>query len=262
MTTGNSTTPAGALVSAQSSAPFDYSEMPLADRAGLQQAADRLRSKIEALHGMMRDAEARVNRDAAAIGAELLRVKARLPHGTFTAWCRAELALEPRSSQNYMRAADAVQAAPDAIRETVSRLPQRTLYALGAAPSPIRDAVLDQLATGAVKPDDVKATLDAAGEAARAAAKAEKMTPEARRKNKLIARARVRREADRARQMERDKAAGEAERIARTEAARSLAKLLVSALDEAQRIRAAELLTASGWGLAEALKAELTGCAA
>jgi hypothetical protein len=114
--------------------PFDYGGLPLHDRTAMQLSAERIRDRLSS-----------IQRDILAIGAELLKVRSRVPHGTFHAWIAAELGITPRAAQNYMGAARLVRSAPEPARETVSLLPPATLYRL-AAPSTPKAVVAEVLA--------------------------------------------------------------------------------------------------------------------
>ena len=74
-------------------------------------------------------------------GCHLRWVKQRLPHGQFGAWLRAELGMSERTAQNWMRVATTFEGK----YETVSDLPQATVYRLAAKSTP--DAVREEVAS-------------------------------------------------------------------------------------------------------------------
>ena len=117
-------------------ATFDYGTLASDDAAALQQAAERIRSRIRTM-----------KQDAIAIGREILTVKDRLPHGALSGWVEAELGVTPRTAQNYMSAARVVDAMPEPARETVSLLPPATLYKLAAPSTPAE--VIQEIAEAA-----------------------------------------------------------------------------------------------------------------
>src|SRR4051812_15928346 len=80
------------------------------------------------------------------VGRDLTAIKERLEHGQFTAWVEAEFDLDLRTAENYMNAF---------LRfgdksETVSLLPQRTIYKLAAksTPASVREEVVSRLEAG------------------------------------------------------------------------------------------------------------------
>lgn len=80
------------------------------------------------------------------IGRHLLRAKAVLAHGKFTAWAETELGINARTGRNYMQAASFLEGKA----ETVAVLPPTVLYALSAptAPPEVVQAVVDAAAAG------------------------------------------------------------------------------------------------------------------
>jgi hypothetical protein len=147
-----------------SPAPFDYSRIAMPDACALRLAADKLTEKIGALNNSMHEAQRRVALAAADIGADLVKVKDRLPHGTFGGWCRSELGIEPRTAQNYMNAARLLGSLPPEARETISLLPPATIYALAAPglPDDIRAGVLTKVVAGEMAPSAARKAVQTA----------------------------------------------------------------------------------------------------
>ena len=187
---------------------FDYGAMELPERSAMQLSADRIRERLSSIH-----------RDFLAIGAELMRVKERVPHGTFTAWVEAELGMTPRSAQNYMAAAALVQSMPEPARETVSLLPPTTLYKL-AAPSTPKEVVAEVVQAaeaGALPPTTaIVQRIDEAAREAREVKAAQKAKPGRTEDDakKIIAKRRAAQAAQRERmRQEETKAREERERV-------------------------------------------------
>jgi hypothetical protein len=123
---GRVTTPL--IVSGAEKNSFDYTILSpdMADeaRAAAGRIKDRLRTSTQ------------------EIGRELLAIKAKLPHGTFSAWVTAEFGISDRMSQNYMNCAKFLVRKS----ETVSLLPPSALYALSAptaAPEVVKAVLAD-----------------------------------------------------------------------------------------------------------------------
>jgi hypothetical protein len=128
---------------------FDYEALPLADRAGMQIAAGRIKERL-----------AGITKDFAAIGRELSKVKARLPHGLFGDWCKAELGFTQRTAQNYMNAAAFLERLPEPICETVSLLPPGMIYQLASptAPQAVVSEIIEAAEAGTVlEPEKISA---------------------------------------------------------------------------------------------------------
>jgi hypothetical protein len=125
---------------------FDYSTLPADIGIEAQAAAVRIK---EHLRGAI-----------IGVGAELFRMKERLPHGEFGKWIKAEFALTERTAQNYMAAAELV-----AKYEIISVLKPTTIYQLAARATPesARQAVIEQLTAGQMIGNaQVKQAIDAA----------------------------------------------------------------------------------------------------
>src|SRR4051794_8079258 len=115
----------------QFDAGFNYADLPRDVAGEARAAADRIKQHMR---GAILE-----------VGAELLRIKARLPHGTFGKWLAVEFGLTERTAQNYMSAAELAREC-----ETVSVLRPKTLYLLAASSTPerVRQNVLDRLNKG------------------------------------------------------------------------------------------------------------------
>jgi hypothetical protein len=102
---------------------FDYNQLPadVADEA--RAIAERVRDKTRSMTLTILE-----------LGRDLMRVKARLGHGTFGLWLEAEFSGGARTAQNYMRAFEAF----GENCEIVSHLPPATVYALAAPSVPER----------------------------------------------------------------------------------------------------------------------------
>ena len=98
------------------------------------------------------DRHRRMRQDYIAIGERLLRAKAATEHGQFLRWVEAECPWTARTSQHYMQTAEAFAGKS----ETVSYLPGATIYALAAAPAPIRTAVLATIEAVQPTPEEVR----------------------------------------------------------------------------------------------------------
>jgi hypothetical protein len=84
------------------------------------------------------------------VGAALLKIQLRLPHGQFGKWLSAEFAMTERTARNYMAAAELVSKS-----ETVSVLRPKTLYLLASpsTPEPVKQAVIERFNSGERLPD-------------------------------------------------------------------------------------------------------------
>ncbi|MDQ6834487.1 MAG: DUF3102 domain-containing protein [Chloroflexota bacterium] len=75
--------------------PFDYQSLPPEDARTLRSSVPQIRA------GLKQTAQ-----NVVVIGQQLLAAKARLPHGQWLPWLRAEFALSERSAQSFMRVAE------------------------------------------------------------------------------------------------------------------------------------------------------------
>lgn len=181
---------------------FDYGTLDLPDRTAMQLAAERIRERLSSIQS-----------DFLAIGAELLKVKARVPHGTFGTWIEAELGITPRTALNYMGAARLVGSIPEPARETVSLLPPAALYKLAAPSTPqvVVDEMVRAAESGALPPPPVILNrIDEAAREAREVAQAQKAKPELSEAEAKEAIARRRKEQARRREKMRQRDAEEA----------------------------------------------------
>lgn len=163
--------------------------LPLAEPASAPVAFDYTAMDADAAREARAAVERYRGRSKAYVmdtGRDLLAIKARLEHGLFLLWIKAELGLEPRTAQNFMQAAERFEGKS----EIVSHLPPTVLYKLAApsTPEPVRAAVLKRIEAGETVQANaiVEEIREAKDEAARRA-KAEKeearraaLTPEQR----------------------------------------------------------------------------------
>lgn len=114
---------------------FDYTALDAETRIVVQQRTGEIKS-------LMR----RTAQDIIEIGLKLTEVKARLGHGSFGGWLKAEFEWSERTAQNFMRVADAFKSA------TVADLiAPKALYLLAAPSTPdaAREEALERAAAGA-----------------------------------------------------------------------------------------------------------------
>lgn len=142
---------------------FDYAQMPGDIAAEAQAVADRIRDRLNAA--------------IYDTGRDLLRIKDRLPHGSFGPWLKAEFGLSERTALNYMNAAKLV----DEKSATVADLPPGIVYQLAAPSAPLEvvEAIIHEAEAGTV-PDatEVRHRITEAREAQRQAAVKARKTPE------------------------------------------------------------------------------------
>lgn len=113
---------------------FDYTALDAETRIVVQQRTGEIKS-------LMR----RTAQDIIEIGLKLTEVKARLGHGSFGGWLKAEFEWSERTAQNFMRVADAFKSA------TVADLiAPKALYLLAAPSTPdeARAEALEQASAG------------------------------------------------------------------------------------------------------------------
>lgn len=206
---------------------FNYESLGSAEADAARAAAERIKSRLKA--GLIE------------VGLELIDIKAKIGHGAFGPWMKAEFGMDERTAQNYMRTATVFGDKS----EIVSVLPASTIYALAAKSTPetVRDDVVRQVAEGQrPKPAEIAETIRQAKQEERARQEAEreaerlaKMTDEERavheaglkrqRKNKK------RREDEAARQSAEWNTKQERERQAAQEAAEMVASRFGNDLD-------------------------------
>jgi hypothetical protein len=102
----------------------------------LAAVAERIRARLQ-----------RHVKDMVAIGADLLVVKAKLPHGEFGSWLDREFGLGVRTAQLYMRAAEWAEGKS----EIISQIPPPAIRLLSAptTPEPIQNEVVEAIRAGA-----------------------------------------------------------------------------------------------------------------
>jgi hypothetical protein len=238
------------LPAAPAARTFDYGSLELHHRTAMELAAARIR-----------DLRSSIQRGLLAIGAELLTVKDRVPHGAFGAWVAGELHITLRAAENYMAAARLVQSVPEPIRETVSLLPPTTLYKLAAPSTPkkVVEEVIQAAEGGAVPPlTTIRQRIDEAAREEREVAKVQKAKPgrteeEAK---KLVARRRADRARDRERQRQ-EQARVEAEREHAKAELKAIVARLVADHPEVMRQVEAVLGGPASWHLHSLLRAAL-----
>jgi hypothetical protein len=109
---------------------FDYSMLPAEIGREARAAAERIKQHMRTAF--------------LDVGAELARIKERLPHGRFAPWLQAEFGMTARTAQNYMAAA-----ALAAKYEIISLLPPTIIYASApTTPEPARQEIVDRLQRG------------------------------------------------------------------------------------------------------------------
>jgi Protein of unknown function (DUF3102) len=101
----------------------------------LDAVAERIRARLQ-----------RHVEDMVAIGADLLAVKAKLPHGEFGSWLDREFSMTRRTAQLYMRAAEWAEGKS----EIISQIPAQAIRLLSAptTPEPIQNEVVDAIRAG------------------------------------------------------------------------------------------------------------------
>ena len=100
-----------------------------------------------------------------AIGRELIAIMAKLSHGQWVSWLRAEFGMSVSTAERYIRVAEKL---PEKI-VTVTNLRPTTLYALSAksTPGPVREEIVARVESGKALSDKEIRRLVAQGEAAR-----------------------------------------------------------------------------------------------
>lgn len=100
---------------------YDYNTIPEEHREALRRSALTIKPRLK-----------RAAEDIFVIGRELMAVKMRLPHGTYTNWLDIEFGLSDRMAQRFMGVAERLGAKSDKL----SVLPPSTLYLLAAPSTP------------------------------------------------------------------------------------------------------------------------------
>lgn len=120
---------------------FDYNALDLEDKIVVQQ-------KTEEIKVLMR----RTAQDVFDIGQKLSEIKARLGHGHFGNWLKAEFEWSDRTAQNFIRVYESFKS------ENVSDLhfSQTALYVLAAAPEEARQEAIELAKEKAIPLSEVK----------------------------------------------------------------------------------------------------------
>lgn len=100
---------------------YDYSTVPEEHREALRRSALTIKPRLK-----------RAAEDLFVIGRELMAVKVRLPHGTYTNWLDVEFGLSDRMAQRFMNVSERLGPKSDKL----SVLPPSTLYLLAAPSTP------------------------------------------------------------------------------------------------------------------------------
>jgi hypothetical protein len=100
---------------------YDYNTVPEEHRDALRRSALTIKPRLK-----------RAAEDLFVIGRELMAVKARLPHGTYTDWLDIEFGLSDRMAQRFMSVSERLGPKSDKL----SVLPPSTLYLLAAPSTP------------------------------------------------------------------------------------------------------------------------------
>ena len=135
-------------------AAFDYDGLDPDARAFVQDRRDRVRVLGQ-----------RAADDIVAIGTALTEAKARLPHGRFDPWLRAEFDWSHQTARRFMRVAERFPQIAHGERFAVSAL---YLLAADATPSAVRERLVGEAAAGRhITAADVKHELSVARRDAR-----------------------------------------------------------------------------------------------
>ena len=133
---------------------FDYDGLEPDARAFVQDRRDRVRVLGQ-----------RAADDIVAIGTALTEAKARLPHGRFDPWLRAEFDWSHQTARRFMRVAERFPQIAHGERFAVSAL---YLLAADATPSAVRELLVGEAAAGRhITAADVKHELSVARRDAR-----------------------------------------------------------------------------------------------
>lgn len=116
---------------------FDYSGIDADYREEVQEAAIDIQASTR-----------KAQENILTVGERLAEVKALLPHGQFTEWCRVEFGMEPRTAQRMMSVAERFGGKSD----TVTLFSDSALYLLSAPSTPdiaVEVATREARSTGA-----------------------------------------------------------------------------------------------------------------
>jgi len=234
--------PALALIPKAEAAPAS----PPAPRADLPPG---LAAELGGIADLIKGLHRRVTGDVIEIGRLLNIVKAKLDHGQFGAFLSETLRIEPRTAQNYMRAASFAEGKG----ETVSLLPPSTIYLLASpsTPAEVSTEVMACLEQGkAMHPDLIHQMV----RQARNIAEPQRRRRDARanRRRRMQPAAVKRRE----REEERRRVEAQARREAGAKALAECLNVLLAPLSREDKVRLAALLNVQtvGWSLFEELR--------
>jgi len=206
-------------------ASFDYSKLDSETARIARHAAERVKAS-----------QKQVGKTLIAIGAELLKVKARLDHGSFGPWLQAEFNWDERTAQRYMGAAEAFGGKSD----TVSELPPTMIYALASPSTPpaVRDEIVRKLDSGErLDPATIRDSIAEARAKTRQEQSRSRLTPDEKRRAEA-------REKRAAKQEEKNQVRWITESKARTAALEKAAALIVATFGK-ELPALLELLTAA-----------------
>ena len=119
---------------------YNYASLKPEDAERLRKATGAIRACLDRAHHSIFE-----------IGGELTAIKDSLPYGVFGSWLKAEFNMTARTAQNYMSAYRLRQES-----ETVSVLPIKAVYALGAPGTPegIKSEILSRLEAKDIPTED------------------------------------------------------------------------------------------------------------
>jgi DUF3102 family protein len=208
---------------------FDYTQIDSALAAEARATAERIQNRIRTSYF--------------DTGRDLIAMKAKMPHGVFGAWIKAEFSLTDRTAENYMNAARLLEGKS----EMVSILPPAVVYAL-AAPSAspeVVDGVIEAARAGKVlSARDIKARLAEAAEADRRARIKAAITPEQAKKEREARKRRESAEAARLKRIDEEQAARESVSSAKAE---KVARFLVSKIGASGVVDLIDMMHGTDW---------------
>jgi hypothetical protein len=116
---------------------FDYSPLEAKTAEKVQASAERIREAVK-----------RTIEDIIAVGAELLSVKEKLPHGQFGPWLRAEFGWTERTARNFMAVAEQFGPKTEMISDLQIEPTAAYLLAAPSAPDEAREAAVERAQAG------------------------------------------------------------------------------------------------------------------
>jgi hypothetical protein len=181
----------------------------------------------------------RVQKSISDTGSDLIAIKAKMPHGSFGAWIKAEFQMSDSTAQNYMNAARYLEGKSP----NFGVLPPSAIYALASAPPEVAAEVEAQVARGSFpKVAEIRERIAGVTNAQQAAAAAK--SAEQIKKDRENEKRRKAREKER---LEKIEAERKAEDLLRNERAQKVAAFLVSRLGEAGVAELDGLLWGTDW---------------